>query len=59
MKNLRSVKVYFDNGDTINTSMASTLSNEQIREYYKIGKYFNLGNVNDLMAKVIKVDILK
>lgn len=41
---LRSVTVEYSDGTTINTSMASHLSDEDIKNYYKIGKQFNLGN---------------
>lgn len=56
----RVVKVYFDNGDTITTSMNPNLTDQEILNYYRIGKYFNLGSgSNDLMTAVIKVDILQ
>ena len=56
---LRSVKVTFSNGDTISTSMSAGLSDDEIRNYYKIGKSFNIGNAGkDKMAKVKKVEIL-
>jgi len=56
---LRNVKVIFENGSTINTSMAARLTDEEIKEYYKIGKVFNIGSVEDNLQKVIKVEILK
>jgi hypothetical protein len=52
---MKEVKVYFSNGDTITTMMNGT--NEQIKEYYRIGKYFNLGSVNDNMQFVIYLEI--
>lgn len=56
---LRSVRVTYDNGDTITTSMASHLSDDDIYKYFKIGKTFNIGSgANDLLAKVEKVEIL-
>lgn len=56
---LRSVKVTFSNGDAISTSMSAGLSDDEIRDYYKIGKSFNIGNAGkDKMAKVKKVEIL-
>jgi hypothetical protein len=59
-RNLRAVKITFDNGDVINTSMAAHLTDDEIKKYYTIGKSFNLGKgEKDLMAKVTKVDILK
>jgi len=59
MSNLRAVKVHFTNGDTISSSMAAHLTDEQILDYYKIGSLFNIGNVTDNMQKVTKVEILK
>jgi hypothetical protein len=59
MSNLRAVKVHFANGDTISTSMAAHLTDEQIRDYYRIGSVFNIGNVTDNMQKVTKLEILK
>lgn len=57
---LRVVKVTFADGDTITTSMASDLTDEDIRKYYAIGREFNLGQqVEDNLQKVTKVDILK
>lgn len=57
---LRSVKVHFENGDTINTNMAKGVSDEEIKDYYKVGKTFNLGNGDkDKLTKVKSVEILK
>jgi len=57
--NLRAVKVTFSDGDTITTDMAAGLSDEDIYNYYKIGKTFNIGNVEDNLQKVTNVEILK
>jgi len=57
---LRSVRVHYDTGDTITTSMAAGLSDSEIRDYFKEGKSFNIGSgEKDKMAKVTKVEILK
>jgi len=58
---LRSVKVFFDNGDHLTTSMAKGLTDDDIKDYYKVGKSFNLGDGfgGDKMAKVSKIEILK
>ena len=60
-RDLRSVKVNFDNGDSLTTSMAKDLTDDEIKDYYKIGKSFNLGDGSggDKMAKVKSVEILK
>lgn len=55
----REVRVTFDNGDVIETSMNPKLTDDDINEYYKIGKQFNIGRIDDKMAKVKKVEILK
>lgn len=56
---LRHVRVTFDDGDTLDTNMASGVSDEEIRKYYAVGQEFNLGSgENDRMAKVVKVEIL-
>lgn len=41
---LRNVTVKFSDGSEINTDMAANLTDPEIRDYYKIGKQFNLGN---------------
>lgn len=41
---LRSVTVKYADGTVINTNMAAHLTDEDIRNYYKVGKLFNLGN---------------
>ena len=57
-KKLRSVKVSYSNGEIIATSMAAHLTDEEILNYFKIGKVFNIGNVKDNLQKVTKVEIL-
>ena len=61
--NLRAVKVTFANGNTVTTSMAAHLTDDEIKNYYKIGKQFNLGSgangVEDNMQPVTNVEILK
>jgi len=48
--------VKFDNDDTITTEINGT--DEEIREYYAIGREFNLGlNGDDSMARVVDVII--
>lgn len=59
MKQLREVKIFFENNDVIHTNMASHVTDDEIRAYYKPGKQFNLGAENDLMIKVVRVEIIK
>lgn len=57
-ENLRSVTVKFKNGDEINTNMAAHVTDEEIKDYYRIGKEFNLGSgENDNMSTVEEVII--
>ena len=61
-KELRVVRVTYDNGEVIETSMAAGLTDKEILAYYRIGRYFNVGFLSgedDKMAKVIKVEILR
>jgi len=54
---MRAVKVTFSDGDTITTDINGT--DIEIKEYYKIGRVFNLGNGElDRMVKVVSVEIL-
>lgn len=60
MGKLRTVKVTYDNGDVIKTNMAGHLTDEQIYDYFAIGREFNAGDgPRDLMAKVVDVEILR
>jgi hypothetical protein len=56
---LRVVKITFSDDDSITTNMAANVKDSEILEYYKIGKTFNLGVVNDKLVKVTKVEILQ
>ncbi len=57
---LRGVKVTYDDGTVISTSMASHLTDDEIRDYFRVGKSFNIGSgVDDKMAKVQSVEILE
>jgi len=54
---MRSIKVFFSNGDHISTNINGT--DEEILAYY-IGNEFNLGEGgNDLMTKAIRVEFLE
>ncbi len=53
---MKTIKVYFDNGDSITTSINGT--NQEIEQYY-LGNSFNLGrNGDDLMVKAVSVIFL-
>ena len=57
---LREVEVIFSDGSKIETNMAAGLSDEDIKDYYKVGTSFNLGKgEKDKMVKVKSVKIIK
>lgn len=59
-ESLRHVRVTFDDGNVIDTNMAAGLSDEEIKDYYAIGKEFNVGDgEHDKMARVSDVEILE
>ena len=58
-KELKAVRVTYDNGEVIETSTASGLTDEEILEFFAIGREFNIGVVVDKMAKVTNVEILR
>jgi len=60
MAELRAVRVTFNNGDSLTTSMAARLTDAEIRAYYKKGRVFNLGvGREDCLTRVESVEILK
>lgn len=57
MKKRHAVKVTFDNGDHLLTEINGT--EESVREYYRIGKVFNIGvGEHDKMQRVAEVEFL-
>lgn len=58
-KPLRSVKVTFDNGEVLNTSISANSTDKQIRDYYKVGRKLNIGTIDDKMATITEVEISK
>lgn len=59
MSNLRAIKVTYSNGDVVSTSMAAGLTDQEMLDYFSIGKWFNIGNTTDNMQQVVKREILK
>ena len=47
------IKVIFENGDYFYTKINGT--QEEIEKYY-LGKYFNVGTVNDNIQKCVRVE---
>jgi hypothetical protein len=56
---LRSIEVTYSNGDVIPTAMAHGLTDDQMLDYFAIGKSFNLGRVEDDMQTVVSRKITK
>jgi argininosuccinate synthase len=56
---LREVEITFSDGSKLETNMAAHLTDDEIKDYYKIGSSFNIGTVEDKMVKVKSVKILK
>lgn len=55
---LRSIRVTFDDGSVIETDMAAHLTDQDMLDYYRVGKYFNVGSFGkDKMAKVVQAEI--
>tara|TARA_R110002111_G_scaffold249679_1_gene313684 strand:- start:9711 stop:9905 length:195 start_codon:yes stop_codon:yes gene_type:complete len=58
MKNYNNLAIVtFENNDVIRTEINGTIP--QIQEYYKIGKIFNIGNVNDNLQPVKSLTVRK
>lgn len=56
---LRAIRVIYDNGMDITTNMASHLTDDQMKSYFRIGKSFNVGCAgNDVITKVIETQII-
>lgn len=53
---MRAVKVTFANSDTITTDINGT--DEDIKHYYRVGRLFNIGSVEDNMQPVKNVEII-
>lgn len=53
---MRCVKVTFANEDTITTSINGTEAS--IKDYYAIGRWFNIGTVEDNMQQVTKLEFI-
>ncbi len=56
---LRTIKVFYSGGYIITTDMAAHLSDEDMLDYFKIGRLFNIGSNNDNIQSVIKTEIIK
>lgn len=54
---MQHARVTYKNGDVINTSINGT--DQEIREYFKIGRVFNIGTVNDNLQSIVKCEIIK
>jgi len=54
---MRVVKVLFGNGDSITTSINGT--NQEIEAYYRVGRQFNIGSVDDNMQLVKSLEFMQ
>ena len=54
---MKTVKVTFADGDTIVTSINGT--DEEIKSYYRIGRPFNIGSVDDNVQKVTELEFIQ
>lgn len=60
MDNLKTVSVTYSNNENIVTSVNGSLTDKEIRNYFAVGKTFNIGSgENDLLVKVKEVKIIK
>ena len=56
---LRAIKVTYSNGTEISTSMAKHLTDNEMLDYFAVGKWFNIGSGElDNMQQVVKTEIL-
>jgi hypothetical protein len=55
----RVVVVTYESGDIIPTQVAEGITDEEIYEYFQIGRVFNVGCVTDRLSAIKKVKILK
>ena len=56
---LKRVQVPYEGGDMITTSMSGSLTNAEIKNYFRVGRKFNIGIEKDEIRAVKKVKILK
>jgi len=52
---MNAVKVTFQNGDTLSTMINATKAEA---EKYYLGRFFNLGRVEDNMQEAVKVEVV-
>ena len=55
---LRTIKVTYSNGTVITTNMAAHLTDEEMLNYFKVGRTFNIGNVSDNLQTVVSAEII-
>ena len=59
-KPLREVRIHYSNGYINETNVSGNLTNREIKEYFKRGKVFNIGNgEHDRLTRVRRVEILR
>ncbi len=53
---MRTVKVTYANGDHIVTGINGT--EDEIRQYFSIGRVFNIGSVEDNLQSITKLEFI-
>ena len=54
---MKTANVTYSNGDSIVTSINGT--DEEIKAYFRVGRWFNIGSVDDNMQTVVTCEILQ
>lgn len=55
---LREIKVTYSDGTVISTNMAAHLTDQQMLNYFSIGRPVNIGNVTDNMQTIVAAEII-
>ena len=55
---LRTIQVTYSDGSVNTVNMAAHLKDEEMLNYFAVGKWFNIGNVQDNMRQVVSAIIL-
>lgn len=51
------VDVHYSDGSKISTGMNQDLKDSEIRDYFKVGRVFNIGHIVDKLVTVEKIKI--
>jgi len=56
-KRFKTVDITYSNGSKIKTSVNGSVSNDELRDYYRVGSKRNIGSDKDLIVTIKKVKI--